>query len=229
MAPTFKRTSGSKRQKTAKVKKTMSEQNQTKEILKLNRAVKQLRSSRETKVYLTGATGGVVSYNTNAATYNLTAIANGNTYATKVGNSIRPFFISIKGAAFLGSGSAAGQIVRVTLIRCKQRFIPDNSSIAASTKVWEDAATARAVFSPKAWDSKDHFDVLSDQYLNINLGGTTQVPFTINKKLFGESTFDANSSSSDTGCYYLIYNSTEPLLGNPPTVTFSSRLYFKDS
>lgn len=225
----------SKRQK-VNVKKVMSDSDQTKELIKLSRQVNQLRRQPETKNIDYVAAGVSPSYDglPAATVFHLTDIAQGDSRSQRIGSSVKPFFLTLKGSVYSTSVSLPST-VRVVLIKTKKnRFVPrvdGGGTTPADQYMFAYPGTQNSNWAPLDMDNKEHFTVLHDSMVEVgplNAGNSNSLStFKINVRLGGATSFDANGA--DGGAIYAVLNSTIPTASSPPNVYFVSRVYYKDS
>lgn len=213
----------------ARKKVVMSDNNQTKAIISLERRVKRMAGQRETKYIDSSAYGASMAYNSSVANYSLCTPAQGDGISERVGDKVDPFWVSIK--ATIASTSTASEVVRVLLIKCKKGngFTPSIGN-ASSGLVLQSQGTSQAPWNPIYYPNRSEFTILADRTFTLQ-GNTTslkQISFKINKRLSGPCEFVPGTTTPEGGQIWLLAISSTPTGSSPPTLYYTSRVYYKD-
>lgn len=175
-----------------------------------------------------------VSYDLNQATL-LTNIPVGTGDGTRVGRAVNPRFLEIRGYVHAPplAGLEADTMVRLMVIQCKQRFIPNTASAATNTSVLTQQNTTNVPFSPFDVNNRDHFYVLHDETILIGANSTNSYgyrqveQFHVKRKLSRKISYLDDGTTSEAGAiYFLAYSSiaaasTEPALFAVSRVTYT--------
>lgn len=225
-------------QKRPKVTVSMTDNAQTKMLLSLKRKVNHLAKTPEVKFFDTeqGVTGTpqTVAYNFNNSKQ-LDAISQSTATAVgknqREGDSIRPFYLTIRGSIFQNAAHTTQDTVRIILIRCKKGngFVPNIGSTTTG-KILQYQGAAQAVWSPIQYDNKTEFTVLHDQTFVLQGSNTTANTrnFVINKKLSGTVDYVAGTTTPEGGSLYFQVIASTPTGSNPPSMLYNARLYYTD-
>ncbi len=147
------------------------------------------------------------------AVVNLTAIAQGDTIASRQGNKIRVKYLECRGLVTLNASAADSQ-VRMMVVRDNN----GSTSIPAITDLYADIATFR-LNKPKLGDpqSNSRFSILMDKYIIVDAGHGLSQTFKFSTAL-DHHVFYTGSAATDEGKghLYLFIASNEAT--NDPSV-----------
>lgn len=216
---TMKRKSGDSGRPTKKMKPT---------VQTLAKKIDAMAKSQEVKIFdKTSAELGVHYNVANVGT--MFSPARGTTSSQIVGDFANLLRIVIRGTI---RQTGAPGFLRLSLIRSKQRFVPESDDASQLQGVWALGGTSNAVNSQWLYENRHHFKVLHDQTFALgdeSVGGGDAVQtFLINKKLDGEFRYAFASTTADEGQVYLLMTSSFATTGGP-FVAYSSRIFYTDN
>lgn len=195
---------------------------------KLTAEVRKLKSNREVHYHDELNTGYRIPYDVDR-TVVLCDPAQGVARTERVGDSISPYYVDIRGQ--LKCPASTGSTVRITLIQSKQRFIPQTTASTGITSVWDRAASGQAPLSTFTFENRDHFTVLWDKTFELGAAGSSNdvVNWHLKKKITRPIKYDAGATTFEGGALYLLQTSD---FNNASTVApnsvWVSRVYFHD-
>lgn len=225
----------SKTRSKPKAKVVMSDNVQTQKIRSLERKVTKLIKDPETKYFdvsqnPTPTTSQTLAYNNNS-THQLDQIPQGTAQAQRVGDKVKPYFVTIRGTVAQVAAHTNEDTVRILLIKCKKGngFVPNIAS-ASTGKVLATQGSVNACWSPIQYENKTEFTILYDKVFTLDGGNTANKSktFVINKKIMGDVEFVPGTTTPEGGSLYLMGISSTGTGANPPYWFFTSRLYYKD-
>lgn len=185
----------------------------------------------ESKRYDNIEIADTAAYDTNNVTSLLTP-AEGTNDTEMVGSKINPTRLEVRGSITGGDSSFSG-ICRVTILRSRQRFVPDNSVGTTTNGYLQFGGTSGAYISQFQKDNRSHFTVLYDKTFVVPPVTSNYRPvlFSFSKKLSGVTEFDlAGGGTLEKGQYYLCLTSDKTnASGDTPLVSWSSSIWYKDA
>lgn len=226
---TTTKTVGAKRRKAGKAKsKTAVDKRQDALLRRLDQMI-------ERKFEYVNAQTTMAYNNTNVIELLSTAQGDG-TVGERIGAKIAPQFLDLKLFLYPHSNNAVQELARVTVIRSKQRFVPDTAvsgTAASTTALWREGGTAQAALGSFAQDNRNHFEVLYDEAFVIlpdNAEGSGNGHYRhIRKKLRGIQEMAFATTTSERGMIYLCFTSTSDSATTPPTLLYNSTVSYKDA
>lgn len=186
----------------------------------------------ETKTHDESLTPSATGYDAEAVTI-LCDPAQGATEDNRIGDSISPFRITIRGTLRQNASTdGRGAIVRIMLVQSKQRYIPLSATNSNAQGLLQQAGTVNAPLSQFNFQNRKHFTVLSDvtyAMSNEDTGGSTSnIAFVINKKLTKNISYSPDSVVAERGQLYLVRTSNAAVSA-APLLSFESRVFYKDA
>lgn len=258
MSKSAKGRSGSKFQKKKlPMSKTKIDNAQSQKIVYLEKKLTHLSQDTELK-HRDILTSAVIADTTPDAT-NLILLNGVPQEAASAGNTVREgdqfrvTSLQIRGTIDLNQNTNVGTIVRMMIFWDRQ----PNGVIPNVDDVLDAAVITTYVFAPLEFDTRNRYKVIYDKSVSLfpqvqatqsdtniaagtgantittSLFGSQRKSFKIFKKLnrqvyAGLGTDELIASISSNSLYFL-FMSTTPNASNPPTLTFGSRIFFKDS
>lgn len=223
------------RKKKTTQKVTMTKKQTVRAIKGLQSMVGKLKKDQEVKRYddLGNASTTATSYSTGLEQALIVPPLGIGSYGERVGEQLRAKSIHIRGSITPGTSASFDVFARVMLIKCPQRFTPDiNAAGSSDQAVLESGNASTCVYSPVAFDNREHFKVLYDKVFKVSptqLSGGTKF-FKINKRLGHNVRFEeGDTTTPESGQVYLCVTSDVPTGNEVPTITWSSYCYFTDS
>ncbi len=166
-----------------------------------------------------------VDPNTTGAIVNLTAVSQGDTVASRIGNQIHLRSIQCGGTITGGVGGSVGDYVRMMIVR-------DNLGTTDQPTIGDMFVTV-AVFlnnQPPEGDPQSvaRFTVIMDKFVVLSVGQGLRQTFTFKRKLNSACLFSGTGSTDEgKGALYLFIASSSPT--NDPIVAANSLIHFTDS
>ncbi len=198
----------------------------------LVRKVNLLAKAQELKTFDTTFGVTQIDFDTNHS-QNLGLVLQGDTRTTRDGSKLLATSIEIRGMIRQETTpSSFGAQFRLVITKSKQRFIPASNVSTTVSGVLENGGTLSAPNSPFERNNQSHYVVLVDKtwYVNGPTAGATGVNFHIRKKLNHVIEFDEASTTAEKGqIFATLYSNRSAASGDGPEVSFTSRLFFKDS
>lgn len=203
-------------------------------LKELEKRVNRISRSIESKVVDVESAGWFdIPYDDNtAAVQSLAPIGQGTGDSGRVGAHVQPTMLELN-MSFLEDGTAGvPALVRYTVIQCRGRYIPN---IVLATTAQAFFTTADDEISPLStfeWNNRRHYTVLKDECIPMNQQGQDDRTITAtNLKLYPRRPiiYDDGSTDYENGGIYVVFTSSRATAGNPPSVAFTSRLYYKDA
>jgi len=181
----------------------------------------------ETKIFqpsnISSSTGNTWSFNA------LSAVANGNTNITRVGDEIYPKYLKVRGTFLLDPDNATGyDTVRIIVVRDKEArgAVPTGTELGLSSDGYgiTDIAVDDNNFKSK------RFEILYDKVIQVTLANHGNFRFfKINKKLKGKMYFGTEGGDYLANALFLGIWTAHNTANQMSTITATSRLYFKDT
>lgn len=183
--------------------------------LKMAQAIKR-QINTEQKIY---EQNNAPTVDTTGAVINILQPAQGDTYQTRDGVSIKPLHLRIRGTVQPDVSSPATYL-RVVIVRGKQ----ENGTAPTLTDIF----TVVTIDAQQNWLLRNKNRILWDQ--TFHTSATEGKNFVFNKyiRLEGHTTFVTDGTSIENGGLYLMYfsNRASTLL---PTLDYHSRVQFTDN
>jgi len=200
----------------------------SKDVQKLKRDVRLLKSSNETKHHDENYPGGFIDFSTNHVT-TLLDPGQSITNQTRIGNEISPFHLRIRGTVDWNPVSGAPQLVRILVIQSKQRFVPVTNTNTISTGVLILSGTSQAPISDFNYENRKKFTVLHDRQYMVSEDDQSQ-PINVSKRIKRKLVFqEGGSTTAERGqIYMLIYSDQASASSSKPVVRAYSRIQYKD-
>lgn len=224
---------GLKRQKVVAVR-AMSKSGADMEDIKtrvasLSRQLAQVKSSREVKHLDVGLVSSAVGYDTDEV-HNLGAVPQGPVSDERIGESISPTHIHIRGALVNGPSVQTHSTVRLVLVQMRDSTVPQTLTAVGKTQILDNQGTAEAVFSHFEWDNIGKYTVLADR--TYSLDGTQAndqdgLNFSMKVRLRRKIKYVTSTSTAESGGIYLLMYADRPAT-SAIAVRFQSRLFFHD-
>ncbi len=192
------------------------------EIQKLKYIQRQILKSQEDKIF------DIKILDSEIANTGILFVINnpgqGDTDITRDGDKLMAKRIEVRGYLLVNNTSVdQTNKIRILLLWDKQ------VTIATIADVFESVNNANSPNAMWNHDLRKRFLILYDKSFVVNLNSNGMVQFHINKKLNKIVTFEAGTTTINTGCLSLVVVSNEAAGGDKPTITFTSRLSFIDS
>ncbi len=189
--------------------------------------------AQETKTHDATFAVAQVDYDTDNATA-LASVPQGDTRITRDGSKLLATFLDLRMMVRQElTPPSFGASFRVTVIRSKQRFTPVSDTGGASQGVYQNGGTLSAPISPFERNNRTHYVVLHDKmyYTNGGDSGPTGFMIHIKKKLNHVIEYEGTSATTvEKGqIWVLLTCNRSAASADGPEVTYTSRLYFKDS
>ncbi len=201
---------------------------QTQLVTKVNRLIK----SRELKHFDATFPVTQIDFDTNHV-HNCGLVLQGDTLITRDGSRLYATSLEFKGMIRQETTpSSFGTQLRIMVVKSKQRFIPASNVSTTTTGVLENAGTLSAPNSPYEANNRVHWVKLYDKpfYVNGDTAGPTGENLWFNIKLGHQIVFDEASTTAEAGqVRVLLFSNRSAASGDGPEVSFTTRLWFRDS
>ncbi len=211
--------------------KTLRKMYVSKDIKKLKKDVNVLKKSNETKYHDESQARVGISYLVNHSSILIDPVR-GDGISNRIGDSISPFAIEIRGLIESGSLSTLVAQMRIVLVQSKQGFIPSTTATTTTQQVMDLNNTDDVVNSPYEWENRKHFTVKYDQTFTLDASsnefGTGNRKFHIKTKLSKVLDFGQNTILAERGQCYLLVFSNQSTAANQPIISWVSRALYKD-
>ncbi len=201
-------------------------------VKKLNKKVNMITKAQEMKTHDRTFAVTQIDFDTDTATA-LALVPQGDTRITKDGSKLLATSIDIRMMVRQELTPVSfGAQLRVTLIKSKQRFVPLSDSTSSTQAVYQNGGTLSAPNSPYERNNRSHYTVLFDKvyYTNGGDSGPTGFNVHIRKKLNHVIEYEGTSTFAEKGqIWMLLTTNRSAASGDGPEVSYTSRLFFKDS
>jgi len=150
------------------------------------------------------------------------------------GDKIQPIRLEARLALTVNPTNAnvTGSTNRIMIIRAKQRFVPDTTSVTGTDWIWQTANSASVPLSLFHEDHRKHFEVLYDRL--ITMGDKATFPMAkivkINLNLRAKPlTFKLGTTVAESGQIYLLEVANSTAVSNDtPFITGNCRIWYND-
>lgn len=206
--------SAAKKRKTVSAKRSKSGGAATKAFVK-----RQIKKNQELKFF--DLTGGADNVDYTGLTYDLVAIAQGDTDITRDGDKIMPTSMQIRMSFNIGD---ATNVMRLVVFRWKGY---DSVDAPTTAKIFQFTGSIIGPRSPFLHDQRSRFEVLLDELINLDAGHTMHTlntSFALAKK---QIEYNAGTTVGMNKLYMCVISDSGA--ATHPTVTFGIRTYFTDS
>lgn len=162
-----------------------------------------------------------VNQSTTESVHYLNALAQGDTDASRDGNSVLMNTVSIRGTVSYNSAGATAQRVRIVLLQDKQQI---SDTVPTYTSVFETSS----VIAPLNSDFVGRYNILYDKVFSLNASFGFQRQFSFGKYLNQHARFNGPLSSDiqRNGLYLMVISDQAT---NGPEVDLYSRLNYYDN
>lgn len=198
--------------------KTLRSPNVRNLALTAYKGVKYIRSLVNSEVYKYDISNQL-TFNTTPGVVHLTGIAQGDTLATRTGNSILCKGVYLR-LLFSKHASATFTQIRVVLVR-------DNQQISDTSPSYTDVFDASSTFGRVNPNTAGRFSILYDKMIVLS----SQRDFSqqvIYRKMLKHIKYNGTADTDiQKGGLYLMYLTNEAT--NVPSLTYTSRVYYHDN
>lgn len=205
------------------------------EINKLKSKVNKIVTSTERKFVGTSFNGTAIAYDVN----NVTAMCVptvGDGDNNRTGSKITPTWLEGNFTLVGGSSATVPCTVRVTMVRAKQRFVPNSTTSSGTACIYDYGGTVTAPFSLFQWENRTHFTLMYDKLFTIGPYTATDPSGTVSNRVIRikkaikrpNIEFDGTTTTAQSGQIYLIFTSNLTAATGPPTISGEFRVSYTD-
>lgn len=203
-------------------------------LKELEKKVNRIAKTIESKVVDVESNGWFdIPYDDNtAAVQSLAPVSQGTGDSGRVGAHVQPTILELN-MSFLEDGTAGvPSLCRYTVIQCRGRYVPNIVLATTAQAFYTSASDEISPLSTLEWNNRRHYTVLKDECIAMNQQGQddrTIVVRNLRLNVRRPIIYDDGSADYENGGIYVVFTSSRATAGNPPSVAFTSRLYYKDA